>query len=173
MRQRARRWVMGCGAAGLAAGVAAGLWWATSTPSGAEPSGIENPTQKGFVWGAYQLSQTHAVMERLHGDLEALLDGFLTGNTETIVQYADLIATALLDASQSFPAAPAEQQEVWEDFRQITDEAKRLQAQAHQGLYHQAYHHFVTLSARCIQCHQARRGWGTFSERPTGAPPAP
>lgn len=163
MSQRAgmvirRRWIGWLGAVAALGGLLAWGMWPQASSEEANRDG-----QAASIWGAYTFGHTHAVMQGVRGQMQAILVGFLDGNIDTISRNADEIAEGMQQVAETFPAAPEDRDEVWTATRAIIEQARLMQTAVHQDRYQEAYRHFTDMTSRCVACHQINRVWGKFS----------
>lgn len=105
----------------------------------------------------------HRVMAQQRDHLQALLNAFLTGDSEAIGAHSEAVAKDMTDVARTFPPGDPEQASgSWRAMAEIVEESRQMAAAAKAGDYRMAYTSYANLTARCIECHQLRRSVGVF-----------
>ncbi|MDP3920524.1 MAG: hypothetical protein Q8R76_06945 [Candidatus Omnitrophota bacterium] len=109
-------------------------------------------------------NQAHSLMRDQRQRLRQILEGFLSGDW-TRIQRALHRMNQDIDkiASQYKPVLGKEDDRI-NAIMAIKEHAKMLEHEAAQGNFEASFSHFTAMTQQCVQCHQAQRQWGVFTE---------
>jgi mono/diheme cytochrome c family protein len=141
----------------IIAGVAVILVWGLWQSGAAEQRVTDTDIHAAF-------QRAHSVMKELRADLQAILDGFLTGDGRVIQAHADEVAKRMNVVAREYPPQPGTESEEWKALADLIEQARLLQQDAKADRYSQAYQRYTVLAGRCVACHQIRRESGQFPE---------
>ena len=111
-------------------------------------------------------ARAHNVSKDQLGRLEKILDSFLTGDPQGIARSLDRMKYDIDRMNSKFSPPPGANIDQVEALKKIDEEAELLRIAAVGEDYEEAYRHFTRITLVCIQCHEAKRQWGTFEDPP-------
>ena len=104
----------------------------------------------------------HSVMMAQGEKFHTILDGFLSGDKESIKAAMVDIDKDMKYVSKNMQVDEEEEPEVWQSILSIVQRTKKMKSHIDKENYQEAYTDFTVLMAHCIQCHEATRGWGSL-----------
>ena len=124
-----------------------------------------------FIGKSSDFRSVHGLMAGQRERLHAIQDAFLLGDEELIVRQSGEMAAGMEKVRQVF-SDPGSHAAARRLISEIADGARQMQAAAEARDFKKAYESYGQVMGRCIQCHQAARDWGRFSEASAEKKPA-
>jgi hypothetical protein len=110
-------------------------------------------------------AKAHSLMADQHKRLRTILEGFLLQDWARIERPLNRMKRDLEKISAQYAAPPGKSDTMGTAFQELERQVDLLAFHAKKRDYAAAYGSFSATIRQCIECHEARRTWGTFSRK--------
>jgi hypothetical protein len=107
-----------------------------------------------------QSKDLNYVMAGKRRHIQAILDGFLLGDHQLILESVSDLESNMQLVSRNISVDSQNAIEVWQSMAHIMERARKLKQNIEKKDYQKAYADYSDIVSSCIQCHEAIRGWG-------------
>lgn len=138
------------------------IWMAGITAAGycGETKFITDTDIKKMFESSEKLQDVHSVMVDQRQRMQTIFDGFVMGDEHLIADSVNGLDSDMQFIGRNAPIDKGKAMEVWQSMSYILQRSKKMKQNIEKKDYQKAFVDFSAMSAHCIQCHEAARGWG-------------
>ena len=112
--------------------------------------------------------EAHQVMLAQAHRLQSMLNGFLSGQADLVVNNSDAIAKDMNEMARSaIKTAPEFSSGEWQSLAELSDAAKQTTRLVQMGKPTEALRHYHRMIQSCVVCHETRRVWESLESEGT------